>query len=407
MNKTILILAATAAALTTFAGEGAAQQFNDLGYGTISGRLQTLSMHRDYEGTGTQYGSTLGLELRYLSPVKEGWSIGATYNGAGVVHSKDYGTSTNPGEALIANGRVNVLNEGYLAYNMEALGLTNTTATIGRKINNAEIFRADDFRQKSRSISAFEIESKDVKDFRMAGGHSWKMSNWIDAGDLWDFNDYGDVFGAPNDTDGITWAETVYTGFEDMEIALFDAIAWDVANLLGARGRFGLTEDTALLGYLRFESDIGDAADQDAIAAGLSIEQKINALKLEAGYFGVFGDALRFQETTTGINHALGSSMMLYSGQFLGDAHTLYAKAVTKLESTKTTLYGLYNVTFQDQSDTGGRCGQELNVVAKQPIPKIDNLSVAVKFGLGYRDFINGAQDTLATDTRLFITYGF
>ncbi|VGO14692.1 hypothetical protein PDESU_03260 [Pontiella desulfatans] len=408
MKKTTLVLA-TAMIASFASAEGVIEQFNNLGYGTLSGRLQALSMYRDFENNApdTAHSTTLGLQLNYLSPEKEGWSIGATYNGAGVLDSQDYGTAAHPGDALVANGRVNVLNEGYLNYNMEALGLTNTSATVGRKVNNAEVFRADDFRQKPRSIGALQFESKDVKNHRIAGGHAWRMSNWIDVYDRWDFNDFGDVFGTGYDTDGVTWGEVVNNGIENLEVAAFDAVAWDVANLFGLRAKWDMAEKTSLLGYYRNEVDVGRAADHKANVFGLSLAQKVGEVKLEGGYFGVYGDNLRFQETTTGINHALGSSMMLYSGQFVGDSHTLYAKAVTTLESSKTTLYGLYNATFHDQSQTGGRSGHEVNVVAKQPIPKLDNLTVALKIGLGYRDLTNGTEDTIATDTRLFITYAF
>jgi hypothetical protein len=406
MKKSILIMAATAAASLSF-GEGAIKQFNDLGYGTLSGRLQTLSMHRDYEGIGTQHSTTLGLQLGYLSPEKEGWSIGATYNGAGVLASKDYGNSTNPGEALIGNGRVNLLNEAYLAYSMEALGLTNTVATLGRKVNNGEVFRADDFRQKPRSIEAVSVESRDLHATRIQVGHAWEMSNWIDADPLWRFENF-DNYG----TDGITWGEVANTCVENLEVAAFDAFAYDIANLLGVRAKYQLSEDTALLGYYRNEVDVGSGADHNANVVGLSVVQNVGDFKLEGGYFGVIGDDLVFQETTVGINHALGSSMMLYAGQFQGDAHTFYGKAVTTLEKTKTTFYGLYNYTHHDTGKAGKllRSGQELNVVVKQPVPKIDNLSVALKVGLGYKDGIGttpATGDTFATDTRLFVTYTF
>jgi hypothetical protein len=411
MKKTTLIIAAAMAASLSF-GEGAIKQFNDLGYGTLSGRLQTLSMYRDYDNGANAHSTTLGLQLNYLSPTKEGWSIGAAYNGAGVLNSMDYDTSTNPGEYLVGNGRVNVLNEGYLSYNMAALGLTNTVAIAGRKINNAEVFRADDFRQKARSISAIEVDSKDVQNFRIGGGHAFRLSNWIDAGDLWKFNDFGDVFGTPYDTDGVTWGETVYTGVDKLELAAFDAIAWDVANLFGLRAKHKINEETALLGYYRNERHIGRNAGHDANVFGLSVVQQVGEVKFEGGYFGVFGDDLLFQELTTGINHALGSSMMIYAQQFAGDAHTLYAKAVTTVEKTKTTFYGLYNYTRHDTDTTGKqlRSGHELNVVAKQPVPKIDNLTVCLKIGLGYKDGIGNTPatgDTFATDSRLLITYAF
>jgi len=223
----------------------------------------------------------------------------------------------------------------------------------------------------------------------------------------WKFQDFGDVFDAGYDTDGITWGEGSYTGIENLEIALFDAIAWDVANLIGARAKYKMTDETAFLAYYRNERDIGDATSRKSNAFGLSLEQKAGAFTLEGGYFGVHGDSLRFQETTTGINHALGASMMIFARQFIGGADTLYAKATTKLEKTNTTLYGLYNYTRHDKSKSTLRQGQELNLVVKQPIPKIDNLTAALKLGLGYRDGIDGTSNQFGTDARLFLTYTF
>lgn len=100
MKKTVIILA-TAMAASIASAEGIIKQFNDLGYGTLSGRLQTLSMYRDYDNGANAHATTLGIKLDYLSPTKEGWTIGASYNGAGVLDSMDYDTSTNPGEYLV------------------------------------------------------------------------------------------------------------------------------------------------------------------------------------------------------------------------------------------------------------------------------------------------------------------
>jgi len=93
--------------------------------------------------------------------------------------------------------------------------------------------------------------------------------------------------------------------------------------------------------------------------------------------------------------------MMLYSGQFNGDSNTLYVKATTKLDGAKTILYALYNYTWNDKAVFDG---QELNLVAKQPI--IENLSVAVKYGIGQREY-NSGNSTTAQDARLFLTYAF
>lgn len=398
MKKTKIILAAFMTASLAHA-ESAVQQFNELGYGTLSGRLQTLSMYRDYDNGNNNHSTTLGIKLDYLSPTKEGWTFGASYIGVGTIDSMY--DEVNPGDRLLGNGRVNVLNEAYLSYNMDALGWTNTTATIGRRVNNGEVFRADDFRQKPRAIEAVMIESREFHKTKILVGHAWEMSNWIDAEPLWKFENFDNA-----GTDGITWGEAVNNCVSNLEVAVFDAYAQDIANLVGARAKYALTDETALLLYLRHEDDVGDASGHDATAVGLSLQQKLDGITLEGGYFGVGGDALFFQELTTGINHALGSSLMIYSGQFDGGSDTLYAKATTKLEKTKTVLYGMYNFTWHDEGKSTMHYGQELNIVVKQPIPKFDNLTVAFKGGIGYRDGI-GVPDTTATDARLFATYTF
>jgi hypothetical protein len=358
-------------------------------------------MYRDFDDGNNNHSTTLAIKLDYLSPEKEGWSIGASYIGAGVLDSMDDDES-DPGGRLLGNGRVNIINEAYLNYNMAALGLTNSAATVGRIVNNGEVFRADDFRQKPRAIEAIQFETRDLHSTRLQVGHAWEMSNWIDADPLWKFENFDDY-----GTDGITWGELVNNCIDGLEIAVFDAYAQDIANLIGTRARYSLSDETALLGYYRWERDVGDNSGHDANVFGLSLEQKVGGLKLEGGYFGVHGDDLIFQETTIGINHALGASMMIYARQFNGGADTFYAKAVTKIEQTRTTLYALYNYTRLDKDKNNLRQAQELNLVIKQPVPKIDNLTVSFKGGIGTRDGVNGVSDTTATDARLFVTYAF
>lgn len=402
MKKSAIIIATALTASFASAGN-AVDQFNELGYGTISGRLQSLSMYRDYDNGDNNQSTTLGIQLNYLSPEKSGWTAGASYVGVGVLDFMESGSGPlPPGDRRIQNGRVNVLNEAYLRYNMEVLGLTNTTATAGRFVNVGEVFRADDFRQKPRAIEAVMIESREFHKTRILVGHAWEMSNWLDAEPFWKFENLDNA-----GTDGITWGEVVNNCVSNLEVAVFDAYAEDIANLIGARAKYNITDETALLAYLRHEEDVGEANGHDATAVGLSVQQELDTITVEGGYFGVGGDDLFFQELTTGINHALGSSLMIYSSQFTGGSHTVYAKATTKLEKTNTKLYALYNYTVHDQSETNLRQAQELNIVVKQPIPKVDNLTVCFKGGIGTRDGVKGAGDTTATDARLFVTCAF
>lgn len=378
--------------------ESIMKPINDLGYGTISGRVQSLSMYRDYENNPSGENganTTLGAILGYTSPEMAGFDLGLAYN-------YSFQVANNNNWSILANDDINVLNEGWVRYNFGIIGLTNTTALAGRKIVNGEVFRADDFRQKSRSIETVQLATGDLPDTKMLVGHAAQLSNWIQAGDRANFNNFSDVFGTRDDTDGVTWGEAVNKSIQGLEVALFDAYAYDVANLIGTRIKWNILEDTALLGYYRNETDVGDAPSRHSDVYGLAVQQKIGAFTLEPGIFSVHGSSLRFQETTTGINHPLGASMMIYAGQFNGSSDTFYVKATTKVGNT--SLYGLYNYTHHDHDKTPYE-GQELNIVVKQPI--MENLTVAFKGGIGYRDNKRGGDNTTATDARLFMTYAF
>jgi len=394
MKKTVLFLA-TAMTVSLASAQSVMSSFNEKGYGVVSGRIQYLGMYRDYENVKNGNASTLGGILGYQTPKWSGFDAGLAYNYAGTLF--DGGNSS-----LVANDDINVLNEAWVRFAPSTAGLDDTSLIVGRRISNGEVFRADDFRQKSRSIQAVQVETRAIPDTALTVGHADKLSNWIDSGTRWEFNDLGNVFGTGYHTDGITWGEGVYTGIEQVEVALFNAYAWDVTNLLGTRVKYNAFDATSFIFYYRHENDVGKAASQNTNAYGISLQQKVSKVTVEPGYFGVSGDNLRFQETTTGINHPLGSSMMIYPSMFAGGADTAFLKLATTIN--RTALYALYNYTWQDKP-AYNYDGQELDLVVRQSL--VDDLSVALKFGIATRDAKNGGNDTTATDTRLFLTYAF
>ncbi|NWK56168.1 outer membrane porin, OprD family [Verrucomicrobiaceae bacterium N1E253] len=367
---------------------------NSKGYGTFSGRVQLLSMYRDYETTHG-HNTTLGAMLGYVSPTWQGFSLGATYNYAGTLFD---GGNTN----LLANDDIHLLNEAWIGYQAGALGLEETSLIVGRQIVNGEVFRKDDFRQKARGVEAAQLIVKEVENLTFSAGHAIRMSNWIALDDRWDYNDFGDVFNTGYDTDGITWGEVSYTGLKDWSISLYDGYAWDVANLFGTRIQYDVCDEVSLIGYYRNETNVGDADSRHSDAWGLSIQQQLDNVKLEGGYFGVHGNNMLFNEVTTGFNHALGASMMIFGKQYNGGADTAYLKATTKMNNT--VLYGLYNYTWQDHERFPFNA-QELNVVVKQIIT--DDFAVCLKAGVAHCDGKKGTDDLTATDTRLFVTYTF
>ena len=176
MKKTIVLLS-FALASSTVSAESIMKPFNDKGYGTISGRIQSLSMYRDYDDVGNGANSSLALQFGYTSPEISGVDAGLVYINAGEIY-------TNNNSGILANDDFNVFNEGWLRYNFGALDLSGTSIVVGRKVRNSEVFRADDFRQKARSIEAVQFETGDIPDTRLIVGHAHKLSNWIITRDL-------------------------------------------------------------------------------------------------------------------------------------------------------------------------------------------------------------------------------
>ena len=390
MKANIPVLAALLAAPLYFqavAADSILNPLNDQLRGTVSGRVQTLGIYRDFDHGNNGHKTTLGTVIGYESPGFCGFDFGAAYNYAFTLFD---GGNT----ALPLNDDINVINEGWLRYKFNG-----TSLTAGRRISNGEIFREDDYRQKARSIENLQLTTNDIAGLSLSAGHAIRLSNWIDLGDRWDFNNFGDVFHTGYDTDGVTWMEGTYSGFENWEIALFDAYAWDVTNLIGTRIQYNFRPEAALIGYYRHEGSVGQAAARSADACGVSYRQTLGRFTLEPGYFGVFGDSLRFQEATTGINHPLGVTMLLCGCQFEGGAQTAFIKASGKIGVT--ALYLLYSHTWQTEHPFDG---QELNLVIKQPVT--ENLAVSLKIGLGYEDADSG-EDTTFTDSRVFLTYIF
>ena len=340
-------------------------------------------MTRDYEAQGTGANSTLGLVLNFDTPEWKGIQAGVGYN-----YSEELWENHNTD--MLLNDPIHILNEAWISYSHPS----GTTLTAGRMINNGEVFRKDDYRQKARAIEAVQLQSK-----FFTLGHGLRLSNWIQAGDKWEFNSFDKVFGTEQNSGGVTWIETVINPHEQLEIALYDAYAWEISNLMGTRIKWSFDPNKSVTAYGRMEEGTGDSGDHNNLFYGLSYQQRVGSVNLEPGFISVHGDKMLFQEATTGLNHALGATMMMYCSLYGGGADTVYLKASTQIKNT--ALYALYLYTWQDETKADG---QEINFVVKQSIT--DDFSIAFKGGVAYRES-ELTSNTTATDARIFLTYDF
>lgn len=74
---------------------------------------------------------------------------------------------------------------------------------------------------------------------------------------------------SPTDPDGVIWGEVVNNSVENLKIAIFDADAWDVANLTETRVQGDFVEDSAVIGYYRNERDTGAKIIEAPFSGGL------------------------------------------------------------------------------------------------------------------------------------------
>lgn len=356
--------------------------------GTWSGRLQSITMHRDYDDIGRSSGSnsSLGLHLHYLSPEWGALQAGLAYDG--VIEPFRHGPEIN------CNGDLQLLTEAWLEGRLRE----DWRLRLGRQVVNGEVFREDLFRQKSRAIEALQLRVDGVEGWEFSAGHAIRLSNWNHGFDRGEFNNFRDVFGTAEDNLGVSWIEGRHRDPGGGEVAVFGAHAHEVAQLAGVRARGPWRQGRALHAFYRHEEDDGSGG-RGADAFGLGLEQRWGPATLEGGTFSVRGRKLLFQELTTGLNHPLGSLMLLCESPFDGGADSVYLKALCPLDAW--LFYGLYSYTCHEDLPYDGH---ELNLVVRRELG--EHLSVALKFGYGLRHPDQGANQHLS-DSRLFVTWSF
>ncbi|MDF3128533.1 hypothetical protein P0Y35_04935 [Kiritimatiellaeota bacterium B1221] len=360
-----------------------ADEAGDADRWSVSGRVRSVSMTRDYEAKGLGSNSSLGLLLHATGEISDGIEVGGTYIYAEEVYAAHQSN-------LLSNNDFHLLNEAWMIFR-PAEGMA---VEAGRFISNGEVFRKDDSRQKPRAIEGVQVMSPS---FTL--GHAFEMSNYLQSADRWKFNDFEKVFGVDAESDGVTWLEYRWSALENLQIDLYDAFAWDITNLVGSHVQWSFSESASLSLYVRAENGVEENRDHASETYGLSLHQKVGSFQLEPGLLSVQGDKMLFQETTTGFHHALASSMIIYTCPFDGGATSFYLKATRKWRQTGIYILGIYT----EQSELPFN-GGELNLILRQPLS--DQWELVCKSGVGYRDNEEG-PGTRATDLRFFVTYEF
>jgi len=394
---------------------------NELGIGTVSGRVQLFLMRRDFEeglNDGDANAGTLALTLNYKTPEVAGLSAGVQFMQVERLFRGGSLDSAAGEDQTLNNSDFTVFNEAYIKLNLGLVGLEKTAITAGRKVLNLDFAPTYQIRQKEQSYEGIFVKSDEVEGLSLTLGHIERFSSWGSRDHTatnaleYDFVDVEDLEGAAYSTKGIEFISATLSTLPDTTLTVYDYYAHDLYNTFGAKCAYklNLSEQVGTTLKLHYigQRDVGrmdvDGAEVDADLYDIAIQLTQGALSVEPGCTIVTGDdADNTVHVPFRTSLSIDPEMLWYTDQFVGGTTSYYVKSTYTMEKTK--LYLLYVVSDHEANVRNGATDQEVDVVVSHKFT--DNLSAAVKIGMGWRDNEGGAADTNAEDCRLFLTYTF
>lgn len=377
-------------------------------YGKISGKLQTLLMHRDIDGTGHGTSATGAITLNYLSPELGGFTVGGQFIHSAQLHEN--GSVANPGYWL-SNDDFTVFNEAWLAYDFGALGWNGAELKVGRQIINYDFAPTYNIRQKAQSFEAAILKCEPVQNLKIDLGHLERFSSWASReggmGSTWraDFIDVAEAAGVPYHTNGFQFISAVYDPGGPWSFAAYDFYGQDLYNVFGAKAAYqhelGSAGTLTLRGHWANQQDVG-RMDMDGLGPissniyELGVDWARNGLTLSTGAVIVNGD--RYQ-TPFRTSFTIDTELLWYTDQFIGETNSAYLKAVYK-----TGNWLFYAMGVIDEHDDDTIC-REIDGVVKYKFN--DDFYTSVKAGYGDRKYSHKSGHPHAIDIRWFLGWDF
>ena len=405
---------------------GAIEEFNQQGFGTISGLARSLTMYRDYNDYGgspeTGNASTVGLTINYTSPEFAGFSVKAQILGVATLWQNE------PNKVI--NNNMHQLNEINLNYNFAALGLEKTNLQFGRIIANTKLAPISNYRQKDQAFEGLQLTVEDIDDLSVKLGWMRKFSTWSSRHNgpsfAYQFEDIADMEGTDYKTDGTFFADVTYTGIDGVSLTVADYWSENLYNSVMVDGSIAINDMFTLLGTGIYQHSVGkgdthygakDPVTGVASGSGLQatyLEFSLNtvlndSLSIRPGYYTVLGENdgdtnRNFQDTFNSAT-AFGAPFMTNPTVTAGSNAYFLEGVYTMNDKNK----GFFLYTFVDTDGATAADGQynshEFNVGHSYAFTK--NFSVTGKVGYAMLQGKHGNGDTNALDTRLFIDYRF
>ena len=151
---------------------------NTKGYGTFSGRAQSLYMTRIYNGAfeGDEYALSVGFTANYLSPEFKGLQLGAQYFGSFV--PVDGGNAAADPARSLSMGATSILTHLYLNYNFKGINNLPSQLTIGRQGISNRFSTTFEVRQKEQAFEAITLDLPISNKWHASAGFIHRFSAW-------------------------------------------------------------------------------------------------------------------------------------------------------------------------------------------------------------------------------------
>ncbi len=395
---------------------------NDLGIGTFSGKVQSLTMFRDYNSRGGDMPnadtSTLALTLNYKTEDFNGFYFEAEYIGSMKAFGKDHN------EVRAINDTFSLMSVASLNGSLKALGLEKTDIKLGRFV--ADYFWAPNIapRQKGQYIEGAEIRINEIENHAISLGwvnrfSTWSTTDaWVDfssefesAADIAVGGDYGE------DSDGTFFFDYVYTGIEGLNFNFANLYTDNVMNTTMTHFEYDLNEKWAILGTYYYQESVGYGDEAfGSNGAGLRAQIIEGGLKYKynedayttIGYWKILGD--NDGDTDESLKTPFQDNLV-YSWPLMGDPNGagagnqgVYVEGFTPINE-KSWLWAMA-AYYNPGASSGSYNGTELNAVYGYDFN--DSWSASLKLGVAFLDANDtGEDDTVCYDTRFFVTYKF
>ena len=397
------------------------------GYGKLSGEIQYISMGRTRDGNdgfgapfdGDAHAGSIAITTNYLSPVYKGFSIGLQYilsfelNSAG-----GYDGRKNAAYNLDVSDFA-ILNNAFLTYNFEHLGLKDTNITIGRQSLDLNFLTKYNIRHKDQAFEAVVFETKAIDDLHITLGHLSKFSSWTSKDDLSEsavsnrFIEVENVESVPYNTKGFQFLEMKFTGIPNTTLTVYDYFGHDLYNTFGSKLDYTINPQSKLqymfrFHYIsqwdvgRFSKETGTSVKSDAFQTGLKMTY--GNFSIEPGIFKVTGngpeDTLHtpFQPKYIGEEPLFESDLGFEGGTISYFLESTY-------EWGRNSLYLLYLQTKDRKSLPVKGTSKEFNLLYSRELTE----KFYLKVQLGNVEYNNhsGTKDGWLNEYRFYLGYRF